>query len=459
PHQPAQASLTVQSAGGQTANSRLQVTVVRSITGPLHLPDALAGLTVQDSIIEAPARNGPASVAPALVSGNLSSFPTFVATLPQVQVTLGDDGPYLATLDSAPATLAPARDRLQAALRAAHGSPAFIDAHVLSADNRLIVLPGTPDIVEIGTVEIDNGAVDDSASRLRLTPSVSQSVLALRSGALMPFPIFGLTSPSLMLTLGAETHEITLATPPLSLAQARSGLQAAIRAVSNSIAFARAIVGTLDNGLVVLPGEPVSTIRFAATADDATSITALRLARDLPAIAADDTGVQPGPPTTLERVTVLGAVHVKELTLASEVIFGGPVRADHRQAGCVRFSFVPDGSRTPQRYRCQPDLAVQTALDTAREAAGGSLSPAQEAVIRRPLLNRIKPTFTSTRYGDPAYAQLSVTCAPEISSGAEDGSEMGAFGFLKQAQRIANLHASLDEYLRVGLEAGIFFVT
>ena len=36
---------------------------------------------------------------------------------------------------------------------------------------------------------------------------------------------------------------------------------------------------------------------------------------------------------------------------------------------------------------------------------------------------------------------------------------MGAFSFLKQPQRTANLQSNLEEYLRFGLEAGIFFVT
>jgi hypothetical protein len=36
---------------------------------------------------------------------------------------------------------------------------------------------------------------------------------------------------------------------------------------------------------------------------------------------------------------------------------------------------------------------------------------------------------------------------------------MGAFSFLKQPQREANLRAALDEYLRWGLEAGVLFAS
>ncbi len=79
--------------------------------------------------------------------------------------------------------------------------------------------------------------------------------------------------------------------------------------------------------------------------------------------------------------------------------------------------------------------------------------------IRQRVLSWLKPSYTSTQYGDPAYAQLSLSCPKQIRSGAEDGCEMGAFYFLKQPQREGNLLASLDEYLRFGLEAGIFYET
>jgi hypothetical protein len=133
-----------------------------------------------------------------------------------------------------------------------------------------------------------------------------------------------------------------------------------------------------------------------------------------------------GPATSLERSTVFGAVGVRELTLASEVIFTGTVTAERRQTGCVRFSYLPAGSSTPRRFRCPlPELA---------------------------------PRFTSVRYADPTFAQLAGDCPPEIRTGAEDGSEIGAFQSLQQAQRETNLQGVLDEYLPVDLEAGILFV-
>ena len=137
--------------------------------------------------------------------------------------------------------------------------------------------------------------------------------------------------------------------------------------------------------------------------------------------------------------------------MASEVIFTGPVVAERLQEGCVRFSFVPAGSKTPRRYRCQPDLE----MEVRAEPLGRPLTAAEKAEIRSWLV----PSFADTRYGQPAYAQLHLACPKQIRTGAEDGSEMGAFCHLKQPQREANLRLRLEEYLPFGLEPGILYVT
>ena len=141
--------------------------------------------------------------------------------------------------------------------------------------------------------------------------------------------------------------------------------------------------------------------------------------------------------------TFFGTVDVKQLE-ASNCIFMHKVSAQLRQAGCVRFCFLPNDSITARRYRCQPDLALQGVDDPAAQ---------QEILLR------MEPAFTSTSYGQPAYAQLKLTVPLEIRAGADDGAEMGAFHFLQQPQREANLRASLDEYLRFSLEAGISYAT
>ena len=177
------------------------------------------------------------------------------------------------------------------------------------------------------------------------------------------------------------------------------------------------------------------------------------------ALAATGTNDQPGPPTVLERTTILGPSWLKKLTLGTEVIFTHPVIVTQRQEGCVRFSYVPPGSATPRRYRCQPDLAVETAIEKAEREAVGPLSPAQKNAIRQAVQARVVPDFTDLYYGLPGYAQLRLGVPSEIRKGAEDGSEMGAFSHLKQPQRETNLRIRLDEYLPFGLEPGLIYVT
>jgi hypothetical protein len=144
---------------------------------------------------------------------------------------------------------------------------------------------------------------------------------------------------------------------------------------------------------------------------------------------------------------------------ASDCIFAGAVEAQRRQTGCVRFCYVPRGSRVPRRYRCQPDLEIATRSDALRRAvAPNAPAPAQLAAIAAEVDALIRPLFVSRRYGDPGFGQLELRCATQIRTGADSGAEMGAFEFLKQPQREANLRDALAEYLRVGLEATLVYV-
>lgn len=157
------------------------------------------------------------------------------------------------------------------------------------------------------------------------------------------------------------------------------------------------------------------------------------------AFSAPD-NVSGGAALQISTSTVIGKVHTTELTKASNTIFSAalaqgdgwraPVWADRRQQGCVRFCWLPLASRVPRRYRCQPE-------------AGSDLPPA----------------FTSSRYGDPGYCQLSRRTPLAIRHGADDGSEMGVFHDLFQSQRETNLRLRLGEYARFDLEVGFIFVT
>ncbi|MEA3275623.1 MAG: DUF11 domain-containing protein [Pseudomonadota bacterium] len=303
---------------------------------------------------------------------------------------------------------------------------------------------------------------------------------------------------------------------------------------------------------------------------------------------------------TIECTTVFGEVKTHAIDLAENSIFVGKIHVARRQRGCMRFCYVTPGSRTPRRYRCQPDLAEQEARaelpaqdigspasaklvvgegghqgpenDCAepkgsanlqltfevsnptpvvneiitftltlanhgpRDATGievtitppvdasdemqdclegetftvsqgefdpgeptalwkaGNLKAGGCAMLSAPVTvkglceppavtaaitayrlqgegqafisdvigrvrERVKPRFSSTRYGTPAYAQLALYCADEITRGADDESEMGAFHDLFQPQRAANLEARLDEFVPAGMDAGIIYAS
>jgi hypothetical protein len=170
------------------------------------------------------------------------------------------------------------------------------------------------------------------------------------------------------------------------------------------------------------------------------------------------TDLESGGILSIMNSTVIGKVHAKRLDLASNTIFSSKVVSEQNQQGCVRFSFVPIESSVPRRYRCQPDLAVEQALREA-ERQKGHLAPDETTAITSATQARVRPVFTTSRYGLPAYCQLASYCPVEIHTGAEDESEMGAFHDLFAPQRERNLRIRLQEYLRFGLEAGIFYST
>jgi hypothetical protein len=177
-------------------------------------------------------------------------------------------------------------------------------------------------------------------------------------------------------------------------------------------------------------------------------------------------GKAPGGPVTLQACTVVGKVHAEVFKLVSNSImfaelagtgakfWKAPVWAARKQEGCVRFSYLPRGSIVPRRYRCQPDFEI--AAEIVRQRKVAKISDTEAAAIGAEVEAWLVPAFTTLLYGVAAYAQLTESCSYQIRTGADDESEMGAFHGLYQPQRETNLRVRLDEYLRFGLEAGIF---
>ena len=134
---------------------------------------------------------------------------------------------------------------------------------------------------------------------------------------------------------------------------------------------------------------------------------------------------------TLERVTVFGDVEVNRLD-ASEALIPGLVRVLDNQHGCFRFSATdrhPD-RRLPRQF---------------------------ESHLFAPAIPR--HFFTSRRFGDPAFAQLSKTAPASVATGAENGSEMGAFSGLLNPIKRRDLERKVIEFMPFGLIPQFIFET
>ena len=162
-----------------------------------------------------------------------------------------------------------------------------------------------------------------------------------------------------------------------------------VEAPEVTVEIEHSIVG----GLRVVDG---AQVRIAHSIVDATSETGV-------AYAGLD-GTAAGGALQIVDSTVIGTVHTVLLELASNTIFLAalapapedkadtqlaPIMAQRRQAGCVRFSFLPFSAVVPPRFRCQP--------------------PSQSEE------RRLRPQFTSLHYGDPGYGQLAPHCASRDS--------------------------------------------
>lgn len=420
------------------AATALRVEIERSITGRLELPATLAGLSIKDSIVGLASRGERAVAIPVLLSGDLGAMPVLAAPA-RLRVAVGGMPPRTIELNLPAGDLPSARDRLQNAIRQSVPlDPAFQSVSVVILGTRLAIASaaGHP-------VWITEEPGIDTAYRLRLLAPEARHFSGLLGGSGAAFTGFSSPAPSVQLQMGASPPvDIAIAGNPASPDTLRDQLQLSIRGAGAGAVFTSSFVGLLDQRLLVVPGEEHVAVTFLPGADP-TAIVEAALESARPAIAGSPGGDEAAPVAALSRVTVLGASFFRELTLANECIFTGKVRTEKRQSGCIRFSYVPPGSETPRRYRCQPDLAAKD-LDAAAAAR---------------VFTQLVPEFAAVLYGEPAYCQLSVACAGEIARGAEDGGEMGAWHLLFYPMREANLRIRLDEYLPFGLQAGLIFMS
>lgn len=124
--------------------------------------------------------------------------------------------------------------------------------------------------------------------------------------------------------------------------------------------------------------------------------------------------------SVIQRSTVFGNAVLHQLE-ASEAVFTRNVSISNAQEGCFRYSSAPETSRLPHPYE--------------------SFLFSQDS----------NHWFTSRRFGDPGYAQLSDTAPLQLQRGAENGSEMGAFSNLLNPVKSDGLQSKVNEYMPFGL--------
>ncbi|MCP1375219.1 hypothetical protein [Dyella lutea] len=201
-----------------------------------------------------------------------------------------------------------------------------------------------------------------------------------------------------------------------------------------SLRIEQSIVGAISVISPVRRGEP-SILEICDSIVDATGIERTALGAPDEAVAYVE--------ASFRRCTVIGQVQAHSVRLAEDCIFASTIRVLRRQFGCVRFCYVPEGSRTPKRFHCQPDRALD-AVPAKRQA--------QES-------RRVVPQFRSLRYGTCDYARLHDDTCAEIRTGASDQSAMGVYHDIYEPQREANLAWRLQEYTPADADAGILFAS
>jgi len=155
---------------------------------------------------------------------------------------------------------------------------------------------------------------------------------------------------------------------------------------------------------------------------------------------------------SLSRVTVLGGAEVRSVGLVEDSIITGALDCERRQTGKISSCYIAPGSQTPKHTNCQPDTALARA-----DVAG---LPAHDRVEHEArLVARLVPRFDSVQFGQATYARLAERTAPELTHGAHDEGELGAYHDLWQGQRAAGLRTQLQQFAPVGVDIDLRFAT
>jgi hypothetical protein len=231
------------------------------------------------------------------------------------------------------------------------------------------------------------------------------------------------------------------ANPPLSVPPPPAGAEGPLLAKLNALIAGVSLYDALAFAGVSLSAATQTQLAATQSAQPAPALNRLLLEDAFPLELADAALAFADGTLNLSRCTVLGRIQAHRLS-ASECILHELCITDDRQDGCTRFSAWATGSRIPRPYE-----SVQ--------------------------VRQLAALFTSTDFGQPAYAQLQATAdgqiiqpatpstAPlnTISAGAADGSEMGAYARDKNPIRARALLLKLQEFMPANLTPVIVNVT
>jgi hypothetical protein len=320
-----------------------------------------------------------------------------------------------------------------------------------------------PHLLVVNSLQISGEANSDGSRDSRVTLDgllISGQPLVVPATVVPPVVVAGIPNALEKLTLRHCTLVPGLALDPQGMPISPGAQSLVVDVPGTDLEMSACITGPL--GIVRRATASLAdSIVDAAGADPADSPEGVAY--------ADPSGTDFGGALTLRAVTMFGKAAAERFDLVSDSILDArlgagdawpaAIRAERRQLGCMRFSYVPRGSIAPRSYRCQPALEIETQIAARTRELGGPVGAAERATIVAAAVRRIVPSYTSARYGRPAYAQLRRITPVAIRAGASDESEMGGFHLLFSPQRETNLRIRIDEYLRFALEAGAFFET
>jgi len=138
-----------------------------------------------------------------------------------------------------------------------------------------------------------------------------------------------------------------------------------------------------------------------------------------------------GPPTDIQSTTILGNMRVESINGRGN-IWKNSLEVWDNQKGCLKFScFNGRGhNRMPQNYGC---------VNVNGES--------------------IKLHFTSEDFGEPGYGQLGYQTDFRIKERGPGDNEMGAYGFLEEANKWRNIRIRFREFMPIGVKPLLIPVT